>query len=208
MMNVEYKQHYDMPEISGTITASENHLENLKKVKISFSDASMVAQGAVENGQITRGHIGVVSGFLVYKFSVVDGQENIHKVIVDAGEKNILYLSGGKSWEDLKQSRHEKWSHYKEIVEKFSQMSSEEMTQKFAQFKEMKQAFDSIPDEDKQTIKSHFKEIKGQYRDLSSEERVEKKEDFKEKMDAFAKMTLDEKIRHLEEFATKIKSQN
>ncbi|MGD8300640.1 MAG: hypothetical protein PVG77_08060, partial [Nitrosopumilaceae archaeon] len=203
-----YNQHYDMPEIIGTITASDNHKENLEKAQISFSEASEVAQSAVEEGQVTRGYLGVVNGYLVYKFKVVDSQESIHKVIVDAGEKNTLYVSEGKSWDDIKYGHGHKWAHHKEMMEKFSKMSPEEMTQKFTQFKEMKQAFDAISDEDKQTIKSHFKEMKSQFQDLSKEEKDAKKAEYKIKMEAFAEMTLEKKIQHLQEFATEIRNQN
>ena len=198
-----------MPEINGTVTASENHQENLEKAQITFAEASEVAQGSVEEGQVTEGKLGVVQGYLVYKFKVVDSQENVHKVIVDVGEKNTLYVSEGKSWEDLKRYGHgDKWSHHKEKMKKFSQMSPEEMTQKFTQFKEMRQAFDAISDEDKQTIKSHFKEMKGQYYDLSQEERDAKKTEYKVKMEAFTEMTLEEKIDYLQEFAATIRAQN
>ena len=73
--SAEYNHHYDMPEITGTITASDNHKENLEKAQISFSEASEVAQSAVEEGQVTGGYLGVVNGYLVYKFKVVDAQE-------------------------------------------------------------------------------------------------------------------------------------
>jgi len=205
----EYKHNYDMPEITGTIPSSESHKENLENAQITFSEASDVAQGAVEEGQVTGGYLGVVQGYLVYKFKVVDAQENAHKVIVDAGEKKTLYVSEGKSWEDLKRYSHgNKWSHHKEMMDKFAQLSPEEMTQKFTQFKEMRQAFDAISDEDKQTIKSHFKEMKGQYRDLPEEERDAKKAEYKTKMEAFAEMTLEQKIDHLQEFAATIRAQN
>ena len=205
----DYKHHYDMPEITGTIPAGESHKENLEKTQISFSEASDVAQSAVQAGQVTSGKLGVVQGYLVYTFKVGDAQGNVHKVIVDAGEKNALFVSEGKPWEDLKKYGHgQKWSHHKEMMDKFAQMSPEEMTQKFTQFKEMKQAFEAISDEDKQTIKSHFKEMKGQYHDLSQEEKDTKKAEYKTKMEAFAEMTLEEKIAHLQEFAATIRTQN
>ncbi len=197
--SAEYNHHYDMPEITGTITASDNHKENLEKAQISFSEASEVAQSAVEEGQVTGGYLGVVNGYLVYKFKVVDAQENIHKVIVDAGEKNSLYVSEGKSWEDIKKYGHgHKWANHKEMMEKFSQMSPEEMTQKFTQFKEMKQAFDAISEEDQQTIKSHFKEKKMQYHDLSDEQRDVKLAEYKEKMETFAELSLQQKLQQLQ----------
>ena len=209
LATAEYKNHYDMLEITGTIPAGESLKENLDKAQITFSEATDVAQSAVEEGQVTSGKLGVVQGYLVYKFKVADTHGNVHKVIVDAGEKNILYVSEGKSWEDLKKYGHgQKWSHHKEMMNKFAQMSPEEMTQKFIQFKEMKQAFDAISDEDKQTIKSHFKEMKEQYHDLSQEERDAKTLEYKEKMEAFSEMTLDQKIVHLQEFATSIRAQN
>jgi uncharacterized membrane protein YkoI len=205
----EYKHHYNMPEITGTISASESHKENLDKAQITFSEASDIAQSAVEEGQLTDGKLGVVNGFLVYTFKVVDAQDDIHKVIVDAGEGNTLYISEGKSWDDLKRYGHgNKWSHHKEMMEKFAQMSPEEMTQKFTQFKEMKQAFDAISDDDQQTIKSHFKEMKMQYHDLPGEERDAKKAEYKAKMEVFAEMTLEQKIAHLQEFAATIRAQN
>ena len=207
--SAEYTHHYDMPEITGTITASENHSENLQKVQVSFSEASQTAQAAVEDGKVTGGRIGVVNGYLVYQFKVVDGLEKSHKVIVDAGENSILYVSEGKSWDDLKRHGYgHKWMHHEEMMKKFSQMSPEEMTQKFTQFKEMKQAFDAISDEDKQTIKSHFKEMKGQFHELSEEERDSMKSEYKQKMQAFSEMTLDEKISHLEELAASIRAQS
>jgi len=206
--SAEYNHHYDMPEITGTITASDNHKENLEKAKISFSEASGVAQSAVEEGQVTGGYLGVVNGYLIYKFKVVDAQENVHKAIVDAGEKKTLYVSEGKSWDNIKYGHGHKWANHKEMMEKFSKMSPEEMTQKFTQFKEMKQAFDVISDEDKETIKSHFKEKKGQYHELSDEERDAMKAEYKEKMEAFAEMTLEQKIQHLQEFAAELRAQN
>lgn len=197
-----------MPKITGTITADENHKENLGKAQISFSQASEVAQSTVKEGQVTGGRLGVVNGYLVYKFRVVDVQENIHKVIVDAGEKNTLYVSEGKPWNDIKNGFGHRWAIHKEMMEKFSQMSPEEMTQKFMKFKEMKQAFDAVSDEDKQTIKSHFNEIKCQYHELSAEKRDSMKAKYKEKMKAFAEMTLEKKTAHLQEFAATIRAQN
>ena len=64
LATAEYKHHYDMPEITGTITASETHKENLEKAQITFSAASDVAQSAVEEGQVTSGKLGVVQGDL------------------------------------------------------------------------------------------------------------------------------------------------
>jgi uncharacterized membrane protein YkoI len=61
------------------------------KANISFSAAATSAQTAVgANSHVISAHLGVVNGFLVYVAHVVDTNNNIHTVIVDAGNGKIL----------------------------------------------------------------------------------------------------------------------
>jgi len=100
----EYEKHHNIPEITGTIIAADNMAENIAKEKIHFSVATSVAENAITDGQALKGSLGVIQGFLVYKFGVVDGDNLFHKVIVDAGNGATLYTSEGKSVGDFKKN--------------------------------------------------------------------------------------------------------
>jgi uncharacterized membrane protein YkoI len=61
------------------------------KANVSLSDAATSAQKTVgANSHVISAHLGIVNGFLVYVAHVVDANNNIHRVIVDAGNGKIL----------------------------------------------------------------------------------------------------------------------
>jgi uncharacterized membrane protein YkoI len=61
------------------------------KANVSLSTAATGAQSAVgANSHVISTHLGVVNGFLVYIAHVVDANNNIHRVIVDAGNGKVL----------------------------------------------------------------------------------------------------------------------
>jgi len=179
-VTAEYWKQHDMPEISGSLPASDSTQENIEMEKIHFSVATAVAENAVTNGQAIKGKLEAVQGFLVFKFGIVDGDGLFHKVIVDAGNGFTLYISEGKSIDDFKHYSHgDKWSHdkmmdshYKMMDSHFADLTPEELEQKHAQFKEMKEAFSALSEDDRETIMAHFKDMKTQYTDLSDDERT------------------------------------
>jgi len=70
------------PKLSQTIQSKAN---------VSLSAAATSAEKAVgPNSHVISGHLGVVNGFLVYSAHVVDTSNNIHRVIVDAGNGKVL----------------------------------------------------------------------------------------------------------------------
>jgi len=196
----EYK--HNMPEITGTIEASDNMAENLAKEKIHFSVATSVAEHAIENGQAVKGKLGVVQGYLVYKFGIYS-DDLVYKVIVDTGSGATLYTSEGYSLDKLKHG--DKWSHYKGMKSHYSDLTPEEREAMHAKFKDMKSAFDAISQEDRDAIKSHFSAMKQQYADLTHDEKMQKHAEFKEKMKEFMELSLDDKITHLQEFADSVR---
>lgn len=203
----EYWKQHDMPEISGSLPASDSMQENIEMEKIHFSVATAVAENAVTDGQAIKGKLEAVQGFLVYKFGIVDGDGLFHKVIVDAGNGFTLYTSEGKSIDDFKHYSHgDNWSHDKMMGSHFADLTPEELEQKHAQFKEMKEAFSSLSEEDRETIMAHFKDMKTQYADLSDEERTAKHAEMKTMMEEFMQLSLDEKIEYLTEFANSLRS--
>ncbi len=63
-------------------------------LKVSFLQASEIAGKQVVNGTIVAGHLGVVRGYLVYVFFVVNTQDQTrHLIMVDAGNAKVLYAS-------------------------------------------------------------------------------------------------------------------
>jgi uncharacterized membrane protein YkoI len=61
------------------------------KANVSLSAAATSAEKAVRpNSHVISAHLGVVNGFLVYTAHVVDANNNIHRVIVDAGNGKVL----------------------------------------------------------------------------------------------------------------------
>ncbi len=63
-------------------------------LKVSFLQASEIAGKQVVNGTIVAGHLGVVRGYLVYTFFVLNTQDQTrHLIMVDAGNAKVLYTS-------------------------------------------------------------------------------------------------------------------
>jgi hypothetical protein len=77
-----------MPNITGSVNVPNIISE---QVKVSFSDAAKTAEDQVDNGRVIGGHIGIVQGYLVYTFGVIDTTgHTAHMVIVDAGDGKVL----------------------------------------------------------------------------------------------------------------------
>jgi uncharacterized membrane protein YkoI len=91
----EEKARAGMPEITGSVNVKEAARNFINEnVNVSFVEAATTAQAQVEGGKVLGGHIGVVQGYLVYNFVVTDASgETSYKVIVDAGNGEVLYKS-------------------------------------------------------------------------------------------------------------------
>lgn len=85
------------PTISGSVNVKQAISNYIKdNTKVSFIDAASTAAKQVSNGQVVRGNLGIVQGYLVYAFTVVDtSNNNAYIVIVDAGNGQVLYTSPG-----------------------------------------------------------------------------------------------------------------
>jgi uncharacterized membrane protein YkoI len=88
-----------MPKITGSVSV-EQAAKNLMKdnLKVSFPQASEIAAKQIVNGTIVGGHLGIVQGYLVYTFFVLNPQNQTgHLTIIDAGNGKVLYTSQGVS---------------------------------------------------------------------------------------------------------------
>jgi hypothetical protein len=84
-----------LPTINGSVNAGQTVKNFIKdNLKVSFVQASEIAEKQIANGTIVGGHLGVVQGYLVYTFFVVNVQDHTgHLIIVDAGNGKVLYTS-------------------------------------------------------------------------------------------------------------------
>ncbi|MFL6380464.1 MAG: PepSY domain-containing protein [Nitrososphaeraceae archaeon] len=63
------------------------------QIKISLIQAAMAAEKAVgSNSHAVAANLGQENGFLVYTVWVVDSNYNFHRIVVDAGNGNLLSL--------------------------------------------------------------------------------------------------------------------
>ncbi|MDQ4073103.1 MAG: hypothetical protein M3162_02230, partial [Thermoproteota archaeon] len=87
-----------LPYINGSISVREG-IENFleQNANVPFMTAAQTAQQQVTNGTVLAGNLGVTQGYLTYVFMAIDpANDTLYKVIVDAGNGQVLYTSEGK----------------------------------------------------------------------------------------------------------------
>jgi len=76
-----------------------------ENAKTPFVTAAQTAQDQITNGTVLGGHLGVTQGYLAYTYFVVDPTNDAaHKVIIDAGNGQVLYTSEGKQMGSFRES--------------------------------------------------------------------------------------------------------
>ena len=97
--NRTYMNEYGaIPQINGSVNIRDN-IQNFFKenTKIPFTTAAETAQKQIANGTVLGGHLGVAQGYLTYTYFVIDPAKEIgHKVVIDAGNGQVLYTSEGQ----------------------------------------------------------------------------------------------------------------
>jgi hypothetical protein len=91
-------QYGTMPKINGSVNVRDG-IKNFfaENVKTPFIMGAQTAQDQIANGTVLGGHIGVTQGYLTYTYFVVNTTNNTaNKVIIDAGNGQVLYTSEGK----------------------------------------------------------------------------------------------------------------
>lgn len=101
--------------INGSVNIADNIVNFLEEnTKIPFTAAAETAQQQIINGTVLGGHLRVTEGFLAYTYLVANpSDKTIHKVIIDAGNGQVLSASEGTSLESFGQLRHENFEHWK-----------------------------------------------------------------------------------------------
>jgi hypothetical protein len=87
-----------LPNITGSVNVGQTAKSFIKdNLKIPFSQAADIAGKQITNGTVVGGHLGVVQGYLVYKFFAVNPTTHTgYLTIVDAGNGKVLYTSQGQ----------------------------------------------------------------------------------------------------------------
>jgi len=87
------------PEITGSLPISETVAENLASVNVGILDAMTIAQEQVD-GKVVRAGLAPMQGYLVYKIAIAT-DDSVYRIIVDAGNGEVLYISEGKTFEEI-----------------------------------------------------------------------------------------------------------
>jgi hypothetical protein len=87
-----------LPNITGSINVVQTTKNIIKdNLKVPFSQAADIAGKQITNSNVVGGHLGVVQGYLVYTFFVVNPTTHTgYHTIVDAGNGKVLYTSQGQ----------------------------------------------------------------------------------------------------------------
>jgi hypothetical protein len=93
----------EIPKITGSVNVADAMKNYIKEHQTtSFSNAATTAEKQVSDGMVVGGHVGIVQGYLVYTFFVIDTKSDTSYVImIDAGKGTVLYKSEGISMKDM-----------------------------------------------------------------------------------------------------------
>ena len=195
----------EYPAIQGTIPL-ENEEVDSSLAQITLVDAMTIAENEISDSKSMYGKLVSINGYLVYKIVVSYDDHDYKKILVDAGNGEVLYVTDSKKQDSNKKKRYNENRHDKKMKDYFKGMTPEQIAEKKKQFKEMGEAWKSLSIQDKASMIMHFMQIKLQWDMMSEEDKQKQKEEMKEKWKGLLILTPEEKKQKLEEFAQSIKS--
>ena len=191
----------DYPKIKGTIPDAKSWSYS----KISLAEAMEIAENSVPESKAIYGKLQVTNGYVVYKVVMMSDDRAYSKVLVDAGNGNVLYESEPITKYSYKNKRnhsvnnHDK-KHEKRMNEYFKGMTPEQIAEKKQQFKEMGDAWKSLSIQDRAAMIIHFMQMKMQWDTMSDEQKDLKKQEMKEQWKEFLPLSPEEKKQKLEDY--------
>ena len=196
------------PSIEGTIPVQNND-NYLELTQITLVDAMTIAENKVTDSKSMYAKLSPINGYLVYKVVMSNDDHEYSKVLVDAGNGDVLYVSDAKSFDSNKKKKHsdnrDDKSHDKRMKDYYKDMTPEQIAEKKKQFKEMGEAWKSLSITDKAAMIMHFMQMKLQWDTMSEEQKEEQKAEMKDKWKGLLTLTPEEKKQKLEEFAQTVK---
>ena len=197
--SAEYGQ-FQIPEISGTIEIAGEPGDYSNFDIIALSVAMAVAENSVDNGKAMWGKLDVVQDFLVYKIGVLADDDLYHKVAVDAGSGEALYVSDGVSKDNWKHSKHSDKESNKKWKDHYADLTHEEREIKKQQWGEVKDAFFALSLDERAKMIMHFMSMKVQFESLSDKEKEAKKQEMKSMMEELLPLSVEEKTQKLRQY--------
>jgi len=196
------------PSIEGTIPV-ENNDNYLELTQITLVDAMTIAENKVTDSKSMYAKLSPINGYLVYKVVMTNESHEYSKVLVDAGNGDVLYVSDAKSFDSNKKKKHSDnkndSNHDKRMKDYYKDMTPEQIAEKKKQFKEMGEAWKSLSIPDKAAMIMHFMQMKLQWDTMSEEDKEEQKAEMKNKWKGLLTLSPEEKKEKLEEFAQTVK---
>jgi uncharacterized membrane protein YkoI len=103
--NTDIHEQGRIPQINGSINVKDNIKNFLKEnIKIPFISAAETAQKQIANGTVLGGHLGQTQGYLTYTYFIIDPvKETVQKIIIDAGNGQVLYTAEGQHMDSFSQ---------------------------------------------------------------------------------------------------------
>ena len=193
----------EYPAIEGTIPVEKEFNSDL--AQITLADAMTIAEEEISDSKSMYGKLSSINGFLVYKIVVSNDDHQYKKVLVDAGNGEILNVTDSNKQDSNKKKRFTDNKHDKKMKDYFKDMTPEQIAEKKKQFKEMGEAWKSLSIQDKAAMIMHFMQMKLQWDMMSEEDKQKQKEEMKNKWKGLLTLTPEEKKQKLEEFAQSIK---
>ena len=196
------------PNIEGTIPV-ENNEDYSNLTQITLVDAMTIAEDNVVDAKSMYAKLSSINGYLVYKVVMTNDNHEYSKVLVDAGNGEVLYVSDAKSFDSNKKKKHsdnnKDGKYDKRMKDYYKDMTPEQIAEKKKQFKEMGEAWKSLSIPDKAAMIVHFMQMKLQWDTMSEEQKEEQKTEMKNKWKGLLTLSPEEKKQKLEEFAQTVK---
>ena len=94
----DMSEYAEIPKVNGSVNVRDGIKSFLvENTKVPFITGAQTAQDQIANGTVLGGHIGMTQGYLTYTYLVVSPtNDTAHKVIVDAGNGQVIHTSEGK----------------------------------------------------------------------------------------------------------------
>jgi uncharacterized membrane protein YkoI len=111
----QQQQQFTTNDLNGSVNIVDDISNYLKEsTKIPFTTATETAQQQITNGTVLGGHLGVTRGYLTYAYLVVNPiDETLHKVIIDAGNGQVLGTSEGPSLDSFGLAESRGFGHWR-----------------------------------------------------------------------------------------------
>ena len=94
----DMSEYAEIPKVNGSVNVRDGIKSFLvENTKVPFITGAQTAQDQIANGTVLGGHIGTTQGYLTYTYLIVTPtNDTAHKVIVDAGNGQVIHTSEGK----------------------------------------------------------------------------------------------------------------